>query len=71
MSWVRRFFTPSPSKGLERRPRFMCGSSTMEMPFAKTLCPIDFLRKLVPRAMAAPEIALAKWSTRPPETRGS
>ena len=43
----------------------------MLMPGAKTPRPIMSFKKLTPRAIDAPEIALAKWPTNPFATRGS
>src|SRR5258708_6450584 len=53
----RRLATPSPSKGLERRPRRLCGSSMILIPSGKMRWPSLSLRKLVPRAIEGPEMA--------------
>ena len=63
--------TPSASNARERSPSGRSGSSTMVTPAAKTAWPSLSFRKVVPRATVGPLIALVRWRTMLPATRGS
>ncbi|MBL0914461.1 MAG: helix-turn-helix domain-containing protein [Sphingopyxis sp.] len=54
---------PSPSKARLRSPRGRCGSSRTTMLLSNSARSSLPSRKLVPRAIAGPAIALSKWPT--------
>src|SRR6516225_1312056 len=62
---------PSPSNGFERSPRERCGSSTIVIASGNIRSPSRSLRKLVPRAIAGPDIDPSKWEIKLRATRGS